>query len=1045
MRRALSAGILLLAAACGDGGLERGLDLQVSADPSLLQFVALAPGARESRTVTLTHVGGSGVVTLGAARMEPASGEWVVDGPAAASLAPGESTTLVVEYRPSDYAQDGGAVIVPIGIPGAPDLRIPVTTTEPTPALAASPPTLAFGAVASGSVLDRVALIRNTGTAPVTVTAVGLDLSGGAPFSLADAPEPPIALLPGEELAVTVRFAPPELGPETTYPGWLRLRTDHPATDNSAVPLSGTARHAMLQVTPPVVDFGWVAAGGVATRELLIRNTGADPVTLEAPALAEPAAGLSLLGAPAGTSSLVGGESLTITLRYAPQDGGVGPDLGRVVLRTDDFVVQDREIPVTGRSAVPALTIIPSPVVDFGIVGIGYQHQRTVWVVNQGLAPLTLQDVRVLEGSAEGFGVLGTPDLPVTLAFGGTAELHMGYLNPGLEDGDAWGELRIGSDDPVIPEVVTTLRAINETSGACHPRFEPPVTDFGTLATGTSLERTVRLHNDGSLPCVVQSIAFLGCLAPDGICLPELAPSTVFRAAPGGPVAGRTIGPLDAVDVPVTFQPPDPVGAYAAITVATLADGVHGGPFFQYHSPLGGSSPSLRGRVSAGGLAVIPDEVNFGAVPIGCGSKGDVLQVTRVGEAPVSLASVEVLGCKGELHLESAAELPAPAFPETPLLIGVQWGPKVAGPLDCRVRMGPDVPGAAAPVVRLLGEAVAPGQRTELFQQDPVHQVDVLFVVDNSGSMNDQQQSLVAGFEGFVAAAATWNVAYQIGVITTDAFSDQGVLVGDPPWVTNADPTPFEQNALVGTDGTGDERGLQTAWLALQPKNVANTGQTCSSDFQCQVQSGLECIDGSCRGPNGGFLRPAATLAIIWLSDEEDHSSAQVADYVAFFQSLKGNSSAVRGYAIVGDPPSEATPEGGCGLASGPGGGSGPSKTADPGLRYIEAAQALGGAWFSICEFGASDTGSPPLLEQIGLDAFEPRNTFVLANAPTPGSIAVEVAGAPCTTGWSFDAEANAVVFSAESPCFPGPTEAIRVQYELACFEVAFPSAPESR
>ena len=60
----------------------------------------------------------------------------------------------------------------------------------------------------------------------------------------------------------------------------------------------------------------------------------------------------------------------------------------------------------------------------------------------------------------------------------------------------------------------------------------------------------------------------------------------------------------------------------------------------------------------------------------------------------------------------------------------------------------------------------------DTYQQAPENQVDILFVVDNSGSMTDEQLSLVQGFQSFIDQAALWNVKYQIGVVTTDVKHD---------------------------------------------------------------------------------------------------------------------------------------------------------------------------------------------------------------------------------------------------------------------------------
>ena len=78
--------------------------------------------------------------------------------------------------------------------------------------------------------------------------------------------------------------------------------------------------------------------------------------------------------------------------------------------------------------------------------------------------------------------------------------------------------------------------------------------------------------------------------------------------------------------------------------------------------------------------------------------------------------------------------------------------------------------------------------------------------------------------------------------------STAGHLVGDPPWLTPDDPfvSSFNERVAVGTSGSDKERGLQAAFEAV-------AGQPA-------------------RGVNDGFLRDEATLALIFVSDENDCS-----------------------------------------------------------------------------------------------------------------------------------------------------------------------------
>jgi hypothetical protein len=155
-------------------------------------------------------------------------------------------------------------------------------------------------------------------------------------------------------------------------------------------------------------------------------------------------------------------------------------------------------------------------------------------------------------------------------------------------------------------------------------------------------------------------------------------------------------------------------------------------------------------------------------------------------------------------------------------------------------------------------------------------QAFALEFLDSSGSMGDNQRSLVASFPGFVLGMRTQLLdapSFHVGVTTSsDNFnngagcSDIGSLVtrtGGPEssnrtcgpyasgraWMDHLDPNleeHFACAAQVGVGGSDDERMMRGALNAVNP---ANTGV------------------GAC---NEGFSRPDALLVMVLISDEDD-------------------------------------------------------------------------------------------------------------------------------------------------------------------------------
>jgi len=253
-----------------------------------------------------------------------------------------------------------------------------------------------------------------------------------------------------------------------------------------------------------------------------------------------------------------------------------------------------------------------------------------------------------------------------------------------------------------------------------------------------------------------------------------------------------------------------------------------------------------------------------------------------------------------------------------------------------------------------------PGIQVDVFRQATVPQVDVLWVVDNSSSMEAEQQALARNFgefykymEQLVDPDAEEEV-FHIGVISTDVYDPdhQGKLLGNPNIITDATPNAaevFAQNVDVGLLGKADEQGFYAAVLALT--------EPLKSTF------------------NAGFMRDDAYLFIIFVSDEDDCSFGEVGYYLKKIEQIKdiGNDGMIKAAAVVGDVPEVpdwCQTEG--------------EKPIKPGVRYTSLAEGTGGLVMSICD---DDFASH--LDELGFSAAGLRRQFRLTRRAVPVSIQV--------------------------------------------------------
>jgi len=182
---------------------------------------------------------------------------------------------------------------------------------------------------------------------------------------------------------------------------------------------------------------------------------------------------------------------------------------------------------------------------------------------------------------------------------------------------------------------------------------------------------------------------------------------------------------------------------------------------------------------------------------------------------------------------------------------------------------------------------VDPNQAVEGIRTIPVdsnRDVDMLFVIDNSGSMAEEQASLAANFGRFINVLETIEgglPSVHIGVISTDVGAgpynisgcsgngDNGVLQSAPRGA--CDP-PNNSFIIDIDDEMGGRTTNYTGSLADTFSCIARLGVD-GCGFEQPLEAMRRALDGS-NPSNAAFLRPDAYLAVIFITDEDDCSTA---------------------------------------------------------------------------------------------------------------------------------------------------------------------------
>ncbi len=321
-----------------------------------------------------------------------------------------------------------------------------------------------------------------------------------------------------------------------------------------------------------------------------------------------------------------------------------------------------------------------------------------------------------------------------------------------------------------------------------------------------------------------------------------------------------------------------------------------------------------------------------------------------------------------------------------------------------------------APIPRERPQPVV--EQTDFITQVTTPETDILFVIDNSCSMSDNQNQLALNFPTFMEFFEGSGLDYHIGAISTDTDqqSQAGVLKESDglrfitPAVDNAVAV-FDGMARLGSGGSATERGLEAAFTMLELKQDLDANQ--------------------------GFYRQDAALHTVFISDEQDQSRDTVipiGEWITWYDGLKPERNERSASSIVCFP--------GCGDIV-------------PGTRYLDVTDAIGGVKWNLVDQNWSE-----VLERLGIQASGLKKEYFLSQTPVVDTIEVSVlrdTGAPqpveirfdpavfddatepptlVSGEWQYNEVRNSITFQ---NFIPNPLDVVKVNYTLLAATQAQP------
>lgn len=536
-------------------------------------------------------------------------------------------------------------------------------------------------------------------------------------------------------------------------------------------------------------------------------------------------------------------------------------------------------------------------------------------------------------------------------------------------------------------EAVTDLsiRADSVMFPPCDVEITPIGTqDFGAVAAGETSELAFSLRNRLNGPndvCFISSLRITNTMglpagAPplfsfEGPMAFELAPEEVrlvrLRASPRGTFPGGRV----VVQATLEFNVADPISSARQLP--------------------------LSATVVNHCLEFAPARPNFGALAPMCSSPTMTIVASNVCAMDVNVTTADFSwsgsGTAPEFIASPGLAPSARISAGRQSAFGIRYAPSDLGADVARYVVNVTENGAPLTyVLALTGAGNTTGLNVDTIVPAPLR-TDVLFVIDDSGSMAARQMAIGQNVNVLLQQAVARHVDFHLGVTNTEL----------------TDPTRGQLKTSPG--------GF---------KVLTTTTPNLSTEFQGLVNVGLSGFSESCMEPasralsrsflgdptmNAGFVREDAKLAVVCVTDARDQAPDTASNYLARMSREKPLTYSVIGPFLPVAPPM-------CSYD-------------DPNdMSHAYLIDNTGGVREEICTTDWAAT-----IGRVGDALFGAHERYRLTVRPDPAAlmgIEVRVNGTLVpTVHWNYDAMTNSIAF--ESIATPAPGSTITVSYLAPC------------
>jgi hypothetical protein len=651
--------------------------LPLTVDPSSVSFGAVPVGTAQAKTVTLLNPGLSSITLSGMQAADPA---FKIDSaPMQTTIPAGGTVTAKVTFTPTEAKSYDSQIVVTSGnqqstiaLSGTGQKKAQPQPAPGSPALQVSATALQFGSVPIGGNAQQSLTLTSNGTAALEISALN---AKGSDFS-AQTPSLPLTLQPGQSLALPVKFGPKTSGAKT---GQLTISSNAAAAPSVSVALTGNADAPApppTSVTPALtlsstsVNFGSVEVGSRAASSVILTSSGTAAVVLQSLNVSGDGFGAGQVQLPL---TLAPGQQVALPLSFAPSNDGAVQ--GQVTL-VDNATGSPSAISLSGTgttSTGKTSSSLSAPAsVDFGDVTVDSQGSKTITLVSNGTAPVTVNSIDVA-----GASFAGPPEvLPQVLQPNQQMSLKLKF-SPKTE-GDASGIVTVSSNATTSSKVTVKIHGRGVAAKAPSLSASASSLSFGEVPLGSQATKPVTVTSTGTAAATITAASITGASYA----------ATYAGVAVQNLSAPITLQPGQQVTFSVAFDPTTTDTANGQLSLSTDTG-----------SPVSVALAGKGVQDTSPALTVSAPSLDFGHVQVGAKSALQ-LTLTSSGTAPVTISSSTIAGQGFQIssvaYPTGVSGWPATLNPGQQVVLSITFAPDSAASFTGDLALASDASGGTA-------------------------------------------------------------------------------------------------------------------------------------------------------------------------------------------------------------------------------------------------------------------------------------------------------------------------------------------------------------